>query len=215
MKGLLEASSNVGARLSPDKRRIALIDATLRCIIKEGHEGLSVRKICKEARVSAGLLTHHFSGKEELLLEAYRYLTKDIYARINQSLNQSSDSSAIDKLRIFIEVSFHRPVLDEDYLMIWLVFWGLSKQKPEIAALRDEVNSKVIDILEKLMIEAVKEFTISDLNIRLAATGLSALMDGLWLEWSLNPNNFSPDEAAKICQCWVDALMSNSLKRLV
>lgn len=215
MKGILEGSPEIGARLSPDKRRIALIDATLRCIIKEGHAGLSVRKICKEARVSAGLLTHHFSGKEELLTEAYRYLTRDIYARINQSLKQSSDSSATNKLRLFIEVSFHRPVLDKDYLMIWLVFWGLSKQKPDIAALRDEVNNKVIDILEKLMNEVAKEFSIGGLNIRLAATGLSALMDGLWLEWSLNPNNFSPDEAAQICQCWVDAFVNNSLKRLV
>ncbi|ARD43845.1 transcriptional regulator BetI [Colwellia sp. PAMC 21821] len=214
MQGLFASPTKSGARLSPDERRLALIDATLRCIIKEGHAGLSVRKVCQEAGVSAGLLTHHFSGKEELLTEAYRYLTKDIYTRINQSLAHASDPSALNKLRLFIDVSFRRPVLDKDYLMIWLVFWGLSKQKPEIAVLRNEVNNKVITTLEKLMAATVKERAIEGINIRLAATGLSALMDGLWLEWSLNPNNFSPDEAAKICQCWVDALITNGLKRL-
>ncbi len=214
MKSLFATPPESGARLSPDKRRIALIDATLRCIIKEGHAGLSLRKVCQEAGVSAGLVTHHFAGKEELLTEAYRYLTRDIYSRINQSLEQACDPSALNQLRLFIDVSFRRPVLDEDYLMIWLVFWGLSKQKPAIAALRNEVNNKVIKTLEKLMTEAVGELSIDDVNIRLAATGLSALMDGLWLEWSLNPSNFSPDEAAKICQCWVDALVANCFQRL-
>lgn len=215
MQGLFASSAISGARLSPEERRVALIGATLRCIIKEGHAGLSVRKVCQEAGVSAGLLTHHFSGKEALLIEAYRYLTKDIYSRINQSLAQASDPSALNKLRLFIDVSFRRPVLDKDYLMIWLVFWGLSKQKPEIAVLRNEVNNKVIATLEALMCETVNEQAIEGVNIRLAATGLSALMDGLWLEWSLNPNSFSPDEAANICQCWVDALVANGLKRLV
>jgi len=214
MKGLFASSTKSGARLSPDERRIALINATLRCIIKEGHAGLSVRKVCQEAGVSAGLLTHHFAGKEELLTEAYRYLTKDIYSRISQSLEQASEPSALNKLRLFIDVSFRRPVLDKDYLMIWLVFWGLSKQKPAIAVLRNEVNDKVITTLERLMTATVKELGVEATNIRLAATGLSALMDGLWLEWSLNSTNFSPDEAAKICQCWVDALIANSLQRL-
>jgi len=214
MKHLLKGPTELGARLTPDKRRIALIDAALRCIVKEGHAGLSVRKICQEAGVSAGLLTHYFSGKDELLTEAYRYLTREIYSRVNQSLKQGLDPSALNKLRLFIDVSFRQPVFDEDYLMIWLVFWGLSKQKPAIAELRNEVNNKVITTLEELMAEAVNELGDRNINIRLAATGLSALMDGLWLEWSLNPSNFSPEEAAKICQCWVDALVADSLQRL-
>jgi len=214
MKRLFETLPESGARLDPDKRRIALIDATLRCIIKEGHAGLSLRKVCHEAGVSTGLVTHHFAGKEELLTEAYRYLTRNIYSRINESLEQADDPSALNKLRLFIDVSFRKPVLDEDYLMIWLVFWGLSKQSTEIEVLRNEVNNRVIKTLEMLMTEVADELSLSNVNIRLAAIGLSALMDGLWLEWSLNPKNFSPDEAAKICQCWVNALVTNCLQGL-
>ena len=214
MDHLLKSTPGQGARLTPDKRRIELIDATLRCIIKEGHAGLSVRKVCQEAGVSAGLLTHHFSGKDELITEAYRYLTKDIYTRINQSMDQALDFSALNKLRLFVDVSFRQPVLNEDYLMVWTVFWGLSKQNPDIAKLRNKVNDKVIATLITLMTEAAREIGVSDINIRLASIGLSALMDGLWLEWSLNSSNFSPEDATKICQCWIDAFVANSLQRL-
>lgn len=211
MKRLFTTLPESGARLDPDKRRIALINATLRCIIKEGHAGLSLRKVCHEAGVSTGLVTHYFVGKEELLTEAYRYLTRNIYSQIDRSLEHADDPSALNKLRLFIDVSFRKPVLDEDYFMIWLVFWGLSKKNPDVEALRNEVNDRVIKTLEMLMTEVVDELNLSSINIRLTAIGLSALMDGLWVKWSLNPNDFSSDEAAKICQLWINALVANCL----
>jgi hypothetical protein len=42
----------------------------------------------------------------------------------------------------------------------------------------------------------------------LAAIGLTALIDGLWLEWCLDPDNFAPREAVELCEAWVDRLES-------
>ena len=43
-------------------------------------------------------------------------------------------------------------------------------------------------------------------SLRLAATGLTAMIDGLWLEWCLDPGNFRPAEAIALCESWVDSL---------
>ena len=43
-------------------------------------------------------------------------------------------------------------------------------------------------------------------SLRLAATGLTALIDGLWLEWCLDPANFRPAEAIVLCEAWIDSL---------
>jgi len=40
--------------------------------------------------------------------------------------------------------------------------------------------------------------------------GLTALIDGLWLEWCLDPDNFAPCEAVELCEAWVDRLESKS-----
>jgi TetR/AcrR family transcriptional repressor of bet genes len=40
---------------------------------------------------------------------------------------------------------------------------------------------------------------------RMAAVGLTAIMDGLWLEWCLSSKTFSADEAISLCEQWVDA----------
>jgi len=47
-------------------------------------------------------------------------------------------------------------------------------------------------------------FVIHD--TRLAAIGLSAMLDGLWLEWCLNPGTFSPGNGLHICRCWIQGL---------
>lgn len=214
MKRLLDSNPVGGLRLTPEERRSGLIDAALRSIIKHGQAGLSVRAVCQEAGVSAGLLTHHFPGKDALIVEAYRKLTEDIYTQINETLEAASGSSSEDKLRLFIELSFKQPVLDADFFRIWLVFWNLSQQQSEIAKLRDEVNRKVVISLQALIEGVAEEAALEQVNFRLAAIGLSGLMDGLWLEWSLNTAGFSPEEATEICQCWVDALLSGALRRL-
>lgn len=214
MKKLFDKTGNKGARLTPSERRDSLINATLRSIIKHGHEGLSVRTVCQEAGVSAGLLTHHFAGKEDLIAETYRKLTTYIYSQIDAALKSAPEAPPEERLRLYIDTSFRHPVLDKDYLLIWLVFWSLSRQKPEIATLRNDVSQAVIKTLQTLIDDIVSVHQELTLNTHLAATGLSALMDGLWLEWSLNPTNVSPEEATQICQSWVDALLSNGLNRL-
>ena len=43
-------------------------------------------------------------------------------------------------------------------------------------------------------------------DLRLAAIGLSALLDGLWLEWCLEPGTFRPAEAVELCEAWIASL---------
>ena len=48
----------------------------------------------------------------------------------------------------------------------------------------------------------------------LAAIGLSALMDGLWVELSLNPSSFAPSEAVSLCDDWIHALAAGAFPAL-
>ena len=61
-------------RATPAVRREALVEATLHCLKKYGHDGASVRRISAAAGVSIGLINHHFPGKSRLIAEAYETL---------------------------------------------------------------------------------------------------------------------------------------------
>ncbi|WP_405046860.1 MULTISPECIES: hypothetical protein [Pseudomonas] len=32
------------------------------------------------------------------------------------------------------------------------------------------------------------------------------MLDGLWIEWCLNPETFSPANGLHICRCWIKGL---------
>jgi hypothetical protein len=46
----------------------------------------------------------------------------------------------------------------------------------------------------------------SRFQARIATIGLTALLDGLWLEWCLDPAGFRPAEAVALCEQWVDGV---------
>ena len=53
----------------------------------------------------------------------------------------------------------------------------------------------------------VRGVTAAPVDLRLAAIGLTALLDGLWLEWCLEPGTFRPAEAVALCETWIAHLM--------
>ena len=59
-------------RAAPEVRREALIDATLRCLKKHGHDGVSVRRISAEAGVSIDDALSVFTSATQGVTQARR-----------------------------------------------------------------------------------------------------------------------------------------------
>ena len=50
------------------------------------------------------------------------------------------------------------------------------------------------------------------MDLDLAAIGLTALLDGLWLEWCLEPGTFRPAQAVALCEEWIASLTRHALE---
>ena len=71
---------------SDDKNQL-FIDATILSLANHGYKGTTVRQIAKYAGVAPGLLTHYYSGKEVLIAESYKYLSKRFLDNFQASIN--------------------------------------------------------------------------------------------------------------------------------
>ena len=188
-------------RESETVRRDALIAATARCLATHGAGGVSVRVVAAAAGVSAGLVTHYFSGIDDLIAATYRATS----ARIGALLDAAVAAAGPDpraRLAAYVGASFQPPVSDPELLATWAAFWSLAAAKPEIAAIHATQAAAT-----RAQIETLIAACGSPRNIRLAAIGLSALIDGLWLERSLDPGIFSAAEAAGLADRWVDSVV--------
>ena len=199
------SSRQAFTRESADSRREALIAACGRCLAKHGAQGTSVRAICIEAGVSPGLLRHYFDGIDALIADTYRATG----ARVSLALNEAVEAAGDDpraRLLAFVAANFCPPIADADLFATWLAFWSLARSNPVIGKIHDDIYAGNRRDIEKLIVACP--------DARLAAVGLTALIDGLWLELSLGHAPFTADEAEALAERWVAALMSSGGEQL-
>jgi TetR/AcrR family transcriptional repressor of bet genes len=202
-------------RQLPEARRRALILATIECLKRHGHDGLSVRTISAAAGVSVGLINHHFPNKDELVAAAYRYFNSELVGVMLAAVARAGDSPRA-RLQAFLKASFSPPNLDADVLAVWVVFWGLYRHSRLIQRVHQETYEDYVRLVRSMLAELLKEARGNEsrarpvrspnADLRLAAIGLTALVDGLWLEWCLAPGTFRPRDAISLCEAWVDSL---------
>src|ERR1700730_2469096 len=192
-------------RATPALRREALVEATLGCLKKYGHDGISVRRISTAAGVSIGLINHHFPNKSGLIAETYEILALSLQDSLSASA-QNHKAAPRKRLSDFFRASFAPKLLDPQLFNVWLVFWSMLPHSPEIRAVHDRTYGKYRSILESLLGHQSASGAAPTLILRPAAIGLSALLDGLWIELSLSRATFKPSEAIALCESWTDAL---------
>jgi AcrR family transcriptional regulator len=201
-------------RAPPAVRREALIEATLHCLKKHGHAGVSVRRISTAAGVSIGLINHHFPSKSGLIAETYETLALALQADL-RARAQDRAASPRRRLSDFFRASFAPELLDPQLFNVWVVFWSMVAHSREIRAVHDRTYGKYRSLLEGLLRELVKSGAAPRLKLRSAAIALSALLDGLWVELSLSSETFKPQEAIGICEDWVNALCAGAFPRFL
>ncbi len=212
------------ARQAPEVRRQALIDATIECLKRYGHEGLSIRTISAQAGVSVGLINHHFPNKDELVAAAYRHINSELVVGMQAAVARAGNSPQA-RMRAFLEAWFSTPSLDADALAVWVVFWGLYRHSRLIQRVHRETYQGYVSLLRGMLAELLPQARASrnargrrgarragamPVDLRLAAIGLTALLDGLWLEWCLEPGTFRPAEAVELCESWIASLSRNA-----
>lgn len=201
-------------RASPTVRREALIDATLACLRKYGHEGASARRIASEAGVSAGLITHHFPSVSGLVAAAYESLAMSLLHSIREHARQVG-ATPRERLRRFFEASFAPALIEPGLFNTWLVFWSMIAHDAGVRAVQDRTYGAYRATLEGLLRQLRATEGVPAFRLRPAGIALSALLDGLWIEASLNSRAFKPAEAVAMCEDWVHALCVGAFPSLL
>jgi len=194
------------ARRVASDRRDALVEAAIESLKRHGHEGLSVRRIAAAAGVSIGLINHHFPNEDALVAESYRTFSRRLTASFEAAVEAAGPAPRL-RLRAFFTAVFSRPNLDPQVLTAWVVYWGLLQVSQEMRAVHDEEGRGYGALLGRLLSDLARERGWAPPDLHLAVIGITALLDGLWLEWCLDPDSFRPKEASALCEDWVDRVV--------
>lgn len=194
-------------RASETERREELIAATLDCIAEFGIRGATVRQIASRAGVTAGLIRHYFTGKDQMLQAGYRQVMSGITAAAVEAASQGGDART--RLRRFVIANVTPPVTDPRTLSLWAAFISHIPLDPTFAAIHRENYLTFREALEDLLIALYAERgrTSTREECSRQAIAVNGLIDGLWLEGTLAADLFAEEELAETALISVEALL--------
>jgi AcrR family transcriptional regulator len=185
-------------------RRQDLLAVTVRCLARLGPRGTTGREICRQAGVSHGLLRHYFKNPDNLLLETYEELCGHFLARFQAELFDSRRDpwEALDR---FFAVLFSEEWASSDLLGAWMAFWTLVRSHDDFARASEDYNNRLRDLLQT----ALSRLPRGKGGIPLddAVPIMSAVMDGLWLDFCLSPGRLSRERAIDLCSATLRQLV--------
>ena len=187
-------------RESADARRADLIEATAACLAEHGLAGTNVRAICAKAGVSPGLLRHYFDGIDDLVAATYQ-ATSDRMDAIFAAAVASAGAEPRARLLAYLTASFRAPVTDTELLGAWTAFWALARSDARMADIHAQSYAGYRARLGELLTACGAR------DAGRVAIMLTAMVDGLWLELSLDAESFGADTAVAMVEKAVAALL--------
>jgi AcrR family transcriptional regulator len=190
------------ARIKADVRREEILKATCREVIARGFASTRVGDVAAALGVSTGLVFYHFTNKETLLGEAFRYAAGEDLDRLSATAaGPGSAAQRLDRiLRLYSPAGAtgdwsrtgdppaapasgrEASAESSEAWLLWIDAWGQALRSPELAEVSRQLDLRWKQTLASVIREGVAadEFTCDDPDA--AAWRLTALLDGLGVQ---------------------------------
>lgn len=184
-------------------RRAQLIDATLLTIDQAGLSGTTLASVAQRANISTGIVSHYFGDKDGLLEATMRHILRDLWAATTRRRNAAKPQPRA-RLRAVVAANFDVSQVSGPVMKTWLAFWTESMHEPGLRRLQ-RVNTR--RLYSNLCAEFAKELPRG--AARRAASGLAAMIDGLWLRGALSGDPFDTRAALRLANDYIDMLLTH------
>jgi len=184
--------------------RAKLIDAAIEAIARHGFSGLSVSRLVEYSGLARGMVNLHFQRKDALLHEVLKHLADSYRASWQAALAKVGDEPAT-KLWALVEHDVARKGHDDRSLIAWLAFRQEAITNPSYRALCDTRDPAFLGTVKSLCAALIKEGRYP-IKADVAALGITFLLEGLWLDWALDPERYRPREGRAVCKAYLAAI---------
>lgn len=180
-------------------RRAQLIDATLHCIDAAGLPGTTLASVAQRANISTGIVSHYFGDKAGLLDATMRHVLRDLSEATARRRRAAAKAGPRARLRAVVAANFDVSQVNSPVMKTWLAFWAESMHEPTLRRLQ-RVNTRRLE--SNLCAEFKQLLPLP--AARQAASGLAALIDGLWLRGALSGTPFDTAAAQKLAHDYIE-----------
>jgi TetR/AcrR family transcriptional regulator, transcriptional repressor of bet genes len=131
-----------GVRAPEEQRRAQIVDAALTVAARDRLDRLTVRRVAAEAGLSPGLVFHHLTDKETLLLAVLdRLIERTILDTVGDASSSpttdemqagATETPAGERLLDHVRRDVERIAVDRELIELFFDFWVMGTRHPEV-----------------------------------------------------------------------------------
>jgi AcrR family transcriptional regulator len=179
-------------------RREEIVQATIRCLARDGYSGLRMKEVARAAGVSQGILHYYFDSKRAILLAALQKVLDDLDRRLTPVLKAAPDARA--QVRAVIGSFLALADENREFWLVFVEFWGEMMHDRELS----QVNAALYRRLRRTLGAVVARGTRAGLFRRVApeeaGSIVLALVDGVSLQRAFDPKAMTLARAVRMCE---------------
>lgn len=188
-----QGADRKGRKASKETRRLQLIEATIDSLAKRGYSETTMADVADGAGLSRGIVNFHFESKDKLLVATLQHMAEEYASHWRAALDKADEAPA-GQLLALVAADFDRSICNKRKLAAWCAFWGEAKSRPTYQALCGSRDEAYQDELARLCARLVEDADY-DVDPRMAAVALDALLEGLWLRLMMASSGLTRETA--------------------
>ncbi|GII01134.1 TetR family transcriptional regulator [Planobispora takensis] len=197
-------------RKSRTDRRVDLIDAARRAIIRHGTEGVGLNHVAEEAGLTSGAVLYHYPNLGELLVDAHHAGMERFYELRLKRISGMRDP--VEKLVVTIRSGLpHGP--DDPDVRLLNELGGAAARNRMYALLLTTLYDRQVAMYQSILETggALGTFTLTDDSL-VIARNLVALEDAYGYRITARHPVIGPDEAVDLILAYARTATGNPLK---
>ena len=179
-------------------RRGVIVRATIRCLARDGYSGLTMKKVAREAGVSQGILHYYFEDKRAILVAALEQVMSDLDRRAIAATRGVREPSA--RLRSLIAACLDVAATNREFWAVFVEFWGEMMHDTKLAAINAGLYGRLRRVIGDIVTQGTKAGIFRPVKPLQAGAIILALVDGVSLQLTFDPDAFALAEAKRFCE---------------
>lgn len=178
--------------------RQEILDVAYQLFLRKGYDRTSVREIARATGLSQGALLHHFSSKEELLVEVLR--RRDRHNRSSDGAYEAGDATDISVRGLLSVVDHNAQEPGLVQLYVAMSAEGTAVESPARGFFEERYRWLCSAVAADIRRHQERGEVSRELDADAVASLFVAAADGLQIQWLLEPDGI--DMGARLAELW-------------
>lgn len=194
-------------RVDSKERRVEIIEAAMRCLLRSGYHRTSMDDIVAESGLSKGTIYWHFKNKKDLFLALFDYVVDQMTVEFGDQFEQASSSGEklyllLSSISLIAEENLNRVAIPLQFMI------DLLHDQDFVNHYQNSIT-EVAEQTQKIIEQGIEDGEFQEVDAFETAWTLMAFFDGLLLYYVFD----MPGDILKQSQIMADLVVSGLKKK--